>query len=289
MMKEIMSAFFSGPACVHKCEESFITGENAPYHKHGFYEVHLFIKGHATIYIEDKCYKPSNGDLFIYRVGQLHRCVITENSPYDRILLYLVPELLQGLSTPSTSLMKFDEIIRKTDNNAIHLSGQNLEDFIHTADIYIDSFKTDKNDVYGNDFVRFEAFTKLLLLINSYFGEPGKKEHKNIMPSIVSDTMNYIENYIENHITETITLDELGKAVGYSPGYISTQFKYHTGLTIREYILDKRIELSRILLLEGKSVSEACLLAGFNDYANFIRSFTGKIGISPGKYKKENR
>ncbi len=41
--------------------------------------------------------------------------------------------------------------------------------------------------------------------------------------------------------------------------------------------------------MDGKNVSDACLMSGFNDYSNFIRSFKKKTGISPGHYAKTGR
>ena len=102
------------------------------------------------------------------------------------------------------------------------------------------------------------------------------------MPPLVIDAM----KYIEDNLTDELTLDRLGMAVNYSTNYLRVQFKRHTGLSLREYILDKRIECAKKLLMDGKNVSDACLMSGFNDYSNFIRSFKKKTGISPGHYAK---
>ncbi|WP_159413111.1 helix-turn-helix transcriptional regulator [Ruminiclostridium josui] len=57
-------------------------------------------------------------------------------------------------------------------------------------------------------------------------------------------------------------------------------------MTLREYILDRRIEEAKRLLSNGENVSEACCKSGFSNYSNFIRSFTKLVGISPGKYMR---
>lgn len=63
-------------------------------------------------------------------------------------------------------------------------------------------------------------------------------------------------------------------------------FKKYTGLTLREYIADLKIEEAKKLLLSGENVSDACCKSGFSDYSNFIRTFTKATGLSPGKYAK---
>ena len=125
-------------------------------------------------------------------------------------------------------------------------------------------------------------FTELLLFTNRLFDISKTKKYDNIMPRIVIDAM----KYIDANLNTELTLEELSLSINYSPNYISTEFKKHTGLSLREYILDKRIECAKKLLMDGKNVSDACLMSGFNDYSNFIRSFKKKTGISPGHYAK---
>lgn len=96
-------------------------------------------------------------------------------------------------------------------------------------------------------------------------------------------------DYIDEHITQDITLGKLAEAFYMNSTSISRQFKKHTGLTLRSYILSRRIELAKFLLSDGMSITDACFQSGFGDYANFIRSFTKMVGISPGKYIKQRR
>ena len=40
--------------------------------------------------------------------------------------------------------------------------------------------------------------------------------------------------------------------------------------------------------MNGASVAEACEGSGFNDYVNFVKSFTGKVGMPPKRFSKYN-
>ena len=66
-------------------------------------------------------------------------------------------------------------------------------------------------------------------------------------------------------------------------------FKKHTGTNVYKYILYKRIQYAKNYLERGFSVQETCNLSGFNDYANFIKCFKNKMGLSPGKYKNQSK
>jgi AraC-like DNA-binding protein len=52
--------------------------------------------------------------------------------------------------------------------------------------------------------------------------------------------------------------------------------------------LAQDITLAKSYLCEGFSITEACYQSGFSDYANFIRSFTKTVGISPGRFSRKN-
>ena len=61
------------------------------------------------------------------------------------------------------------------------------------------------------------------------------------------------------------------------------------GTTIIKYLTSKRISEAKKLLNSGKSISEAAEESGFNDYANFMRTFKKIVGVPPKKYAEKGR
>ncbi|MEG2350978.1 MAG: AraC family transcriptional regulator, partial [Hungatella sp.] len=94
--------------------------------------------------------------------------------------------------------------------------------------------------------------------------------------------------YIDQHLSEALSLESISTACSLDKYYLSHLFKKETESTIFQYILVKRIAQAKELLSLGSSVTEACQQSGFNDYANFIRSFKKVTGYSPGHFKKLN-
>lgn len=130
--------------------------------------------------------------------------------------------------------------------------------------------------------VRRDAYASLLLaLINEIYKKSGEKID-NEMPEYVREAMQYMEQNLQS----PFRLQELADSLHITPSYLSTQFKYHTGLTLRDYFLDRKLAHAKLLLEQGANVTTACFDSGFHDYANFIRSFKKKEGIPPGKYIK---
>lgn len=99
-------------------------------------------------------------------------------------------------------------------------------------------------------------------------------------------TNKIIENviyYINNHFTEKITLDMLCDKFFVSKYYLCHIFKEATGLTVHEYVKQKRLTLASDYVSEGKNLTEAALLSGFTDYSSFYRAYTKEHKQNPKK------
>ncbi len=265
--------------CFHKTTTNFITGTNPPYHRHeGIYEFYLYLQGNAVISVETDSFHLTEGDLLLVRPGELHRCVVNDATPYERVCVNLPETVIQNLSSPTTSLFEYLHSDTKTGFRIAHLSFTERDSFVHLTDEFI---TLSSSDEYGSDLAKVSCMISFLLLVNQIFSNNSGTKKTNLTPTLVKNIM----YYIEAHLTAKITLSDLSRELGYSGNYLSSVFKKHTGLTLRNYILDQKIEAAKSLLLSGHSVSEACSLAGFNDYANFIRSFKQSVGISPKKYR----
>lgn len=96
-----------------------------------------------------------------------------------------------------------------------------------------------------------------------------------------------IMEYIHGDPIRRITLDDIGRFTFFSPIYCDTVFKKETGKSIIDYVIDRRIDEAKRLLLEGTvplpAVAEA---VGFNDYNYFSRVFKKRSGYSPTAFRR---
>ena len=56
------------------------------------------------------------------------------------------------------------------------------------------------------------------------------------------------------------------------------------GCTLYRYLLDRKLDYSFSLLKEGKNVTEACYLLGFNSSSFYIEAFRRRFFGTPYKY-----
>lgn len=93
---------------------------------------------------------------------------------------------------------------------------------------------------------------------------------------------------IEKRFAEDLTLQALAGRAGYSLYYLAHLFKRETGLSVKQYILQRRIAEARRILIEqpGLTVDATARQVGFSDFALFNRSFKKLTGQTPTLYRK---
>ena len=95
-----------------------------------------------------------------------------------------------------------------------------------------------------------------------------------------------IIQYIDTHIRNKLSLSELSTELHFSTYYLCHSFKKYTNISLKKYILDKKMELAK-QLLPLYSVTEVSEKIGFNTYSSFFRVFKKQFGVSPSDFKNK--
>ena len=115
-------------------------------------------------------------------------------------------------------------------------------------------------------------------------------ETKNLHIQKPRDMLTLVEKYLQEHYKESITNQQLADALSYHPYYISATIKKMTGMTLREYILNFRLEKAKLLLRESlMSVTEISVACGFPSHSYFSMTFSRAFGITPSKYRQKHQ
>ena len=87
-----------------------------------------------------------------------------------------------------------------------------------------------------------------------------------------------------------VTLEVLAQECGLSRSHFARAFKKATGLPPHRWLLDRRIERARELLLNSPlPIADVADLCGFADQSHFTRVFTNALGVSPGEWRRLRR
>lgn len=96
-------------------------------------------------------------------------------------------------------------------------------------------------------------------------------------------------DYVNSHRHEKITLAELAHASHIGVKYLSARFRDETGQTVTEYVLEKKIdEAKKLLLYSRRSISEIANDLSFCSQSHFTASFRKMTGVTPGAFRRAN-
>lgn len=109
-----------------------------------------------------------------------------------------------------------------------------------------------------------------------------KMQKYSIVPEyIVAMKAIFDERYSENH-----TLDSIAKEINYNKFKLAKDFKLYTSYSPIDYLIHKRIEIAKELLVETRlSVSEVGYKVGIENTPHFINLFKKLTGQTPNKYR----
>ena len=140
----------------------------------------------------------------------------------------------------------------------------------------------DKTDVWSiirkyNDVNNLEKFlTNIVEVTISHISFSRNSKNKTLIEKI--------KKYI-NDLPET-TLNDISEHFYHSPNYLSNIFSKETGTTIKNYIIQVRIETSKKLLSEtNKSIYEIANEVGYKNQQHFSILFKKIVGVSPSVYQ----
>lgn len=95
-----------------------------------------------------------------------------------------------------------------------------------------------------------------------------------------------IRDFIDSNIQANIGLDDIANKFFFSKSYIISCFKNEFGISPKQYIIQKKIETAKNMLLEtDMSVKAISEMLHFADSYHFSNTFKKQTGISPMEYR----
>lgn len=126
--------------------------------------------------------------------------------------------------------------------------------------------------------VSLECILAEVYTINHFYGAIG--EQVNMVTHAI--------DYIENNFHKEINLEEICNNVAYSPYYFSRVFKKETNMSPYEYLINRRINHAKHLLITtNEPISSISELCGYNSTIHFSNSFKKLVGMTPSEYRKK--
>ncbi len=95
--------------------------------------------------------------------------------------------------------------------------------------------------------------------------------------------------YIHNKYEEPLTLEKIADHVHLNPNYLCALFKEHTGQTVMQHLIRRRVDAAIFLLQDSMLPVEVIAeQSGFRSRNQFFRCFRQITGTTPSAYRKQH-
>ncbi|MGL5348702.1 MAG: helix-turn-helix domain-containing protein, partial [Peptostreptococcaceae bacterium] len=246
------------------------------YHHHDFSKIVILIEGNVNYYVEGKGYHLKPWDILFVNKNEIHKPVIDPSKHYERIVIWLSPNFMNGINSNNSNLLQCFELASKNKYNLLRLNLKSIDD----VKSLINQIKAcDYNTEFGSDVLKNAFFLQFMVLINRLFLQSENSEKNDDV--IYDETIENLLIYINDNLNNDLSIDKLADEFFTSKYYLMRKFKSQTGSSIHNYIVQKRLILAKSLITQDYNMSDVCTMCGFNDYSSFVRAFKKTYGMSP--------
>ncbi len=262
---------FGDISCHHTRDKA--PKDNGQMHTHDCLEIYYFISGNCTYFVEGTAYTLKPHDILFKRPLETHKVTVNSSDvPYERINISLPVDVFRSID-PGNQL--FNELIHRPLGTGNRFTE---EDFGHT--ICTELMERLAKD--GAKFSRLELLSLTLLLCAEAARVSRNKRRSNRAGTLGTRLI----DYVNDHLFSDISLQSISNEFYLSQSQINRIFHSHTGSSVNQYIITKRLLTARDVIRSGMSTSQACVHCGYNDYSAFYRAYLKRFGHPPQNDKK---
>lgn len=283
--------------------ENIITnGKNSRIQFNPFIYFYFLAEGSGTFFIESDAVKIKKNDLVIINSNIGHNIFVDENEYACRSIGFGVESIGINTVKEENNNNKADE---KIDSNKDSNSLDDSEDE-EKVKLEIDNYilipcKEEGKKVYEifssivEEFASDNLYARTLAdSMASYFIIKllrlleGKIE---IVHDVnINRQVDYIKSYIDSNYSTDIKLEELSSLAYMNKFHLISEFKQAYRVTPIEYLILKRVEVSKGLLIStNHSMETIAHIVGFNSQSYFNQVFRKKVGFTPSQFRKKHR
>ena len=248
-------------------------------HWHSDFEIIRVLSGSFTVFLDDKRYVLTDGDIIFVECGCLHRGV-PENCVYECVVFDMgmlrrrSGDVAERFLTPIAKNSVSVSCLIKKGETELYKCSSEIFDILSSAAPYFEL------KVYALLFDIFSELYKNGCVIES------KKPKRSGQVKKISELL----DWIDDNYAEKITLDQLEEISGISKKYICRIFKKYTDRTPINYVNEIRVENACYeLSFSDKSITDIAYSNGFEDVSYFSKLFKAHKSLTPLEYRKRHK
>ena len=235
----------------------------------GVYVLEYIKSGKGYIEADDGVYEVSGGDTVFMTAKQRITYYSDRADPYQKIWINFTGPLTAGMA----SGLSLDKRVY-----AIKYNSEPLIKEIHGLRAGI------------NKSNRAESFDRMAVLILKILTTINRTVRAGNNAGARRSSAERAKEYIDEQLIPNLTLDDISNELRINKNYLIHSYKRRYGISPNQYIISKKIEHSKKMLLEKEmSISEISSVLNYSSTQHFSKAFKMAVGVSPGEYRKMTR
>lgn len=254
--------------------------ERAPhgstYHMHDCLEIYIYVAGDVDFLVGDTYYHLRRGDVIFTLANELHRPVIRGEGEYERFYIQIPDAAFASL--PFGGEGPLDRFSKARHGERLIDTDEETREELLSLLFSLSRRLREEETKY----LAFADLLHLLALLNRHTASPPRAASP-------SPLVGSVLKHVSENALSLSGVREIATHFHVHPSYLSAAFSAEMGTGLKQYLIHKKISVSKELLLSGKSVTEVCYLVGFGTASHFIDTFRAVVGMTPGAYQKAAR
>ncbi|MBQ7613950.1 MAG: helix-turn-helix transcriptional regulator [Butyrivibrio sp.] len=253
------------------------------------YSLGLIIHGDRKVITPTKSFMLHKGYINGMPPFAYHRTVPGSADYYENYLIKFSPDYVKEL-TDTLGLQFLDNLYSQFPKK---FSPEDEAELFGLARTLLDSYNLSNEVTTPEEAGTAELKNKyllyaLLLLINDKGESASEKTviHNKALSKPIMEAV----YYIEKNYKKPLGIEEVAAISGYSVSYFSKIFKSQLGKAFSEYLCLTRLKhVQNLLLSTDMSAMDISLECGFPYPGNMTASFKKEFGMTPLKFRKNNK
>lgn len=242
--------------------EAFFGGHGFEPHRHDTYAIGRTLAGVHCFRYRNSMRHSLPGGTIVLHPDELHDGEAGTDEGFRYRILYIAPALLQQVLGGQPLPFIPDGISR--DPRLYHAS----QTLLQGVDCPVDPLEED-DAIYE--------------LAQALAAVAGQRRGRRALDYRAAERA---RDYIHSALGRTITLEELEQASGRDRWRLSRDFRALYGTSPYRYLTMRRLDHLRALMVAGRTLTEASLIAGFADQSHMTHHFTRAYGITPARWRR---
>ena len=240
----------------------------------------VLFRGKGNCFVEGNRYALTPGDAVVLRSNELRHFQFEQGGEHERLSIYLLPSIAAPIWDTGLALFRIFRDRPLGVGNKLQLKpedGKGLWPILEEIRVQMAEHYSDRSKEWETEL----RLMLLRLLVRLCAGEKtaeggGKSEDDPAVRSVCQ--------YVHRNLSEKLTYRCIEEDCRVSRYQLGEVFRRGTGMTLTEYIIQKRLIRVSELVLGGAKIEQAALAAGFRNYSHFYKMFTKYRGTSPKQY-----